>query len=88
MRVSVQFRQTLISTGVVGSLFGLLCTFASFAFYSEYGANISSAPHGLAANIASALGTFFLVAVGIVFVFGILPTVLSYALGRLFGKND
>jgi hypothetical protein len=88
VNISVQFRQTLISTGVVGSLFGLFCALASFGFYSEYGPNISSAPHTVAGNIASAIGTFFLVAVGIVFVFGILPTAFSYALHRFFGKND
>ena len=88
MRISVQFRQTLISTGVVGSFFGVLVALASFAFYSEYGPNIASAPHGAQANTFNAVSTFFLVMVSIVVVFGVLPTALAYSLSRLLHKTS
>ena len=88
MRISVQFRQTLISTSVVGSFFGVLVALGSFAFYSEYGPHIASAPHGTLANVFNAIGTFFLVTVGIVAVFGVLPTALAYSLGRVFRKTS
>jgi len=86
MRIPTQLRQTLISTSVVGSFFGLLVGLASFAFYSEYRPNIPSAPHGTLANTISAVGTFFLVTAGIVIAFGLLPSAVAVALRKLFGK--
>jgi len=88
MRISVQFRQTLISTCVVGSFFGLLAALASFAFYSEYGPNIASAPHSTLETTLNVVGTLFLVTVGIVVVFSILPTILAYSLSRLLRKTS
>lgn len=88
MRISVQFRQTLTGTSVVGSFFGVLVALGSFAFYSEYGPHIASAPHGTLANTFNAIGTFFLVTVGIIVVFGVLPTALAYSLGRVFRKTS
>ncbi|TPG44809.1 hypothetical protein EAH75_19495 [Rhodanobacter glycinis] len=65
----------------------MLVALASFAFYSEYGPNIASAPHGVLANTFNAVGTFFLVTVGIV-VFGLLPTALALLLSRLLRKTS
>lgn len=86
MRIPTQLRQTLISTSVVGSFFGSLVGLASFAFYSEYGPNIPSAPHGTLANIINAAGTFLLVTAGVIIAFGLLPSAATVALHKLFGK--
>ena len=86
MRISSQFRQTLMGTSVVGAFFGLLVALGSFAFYSEYGPRIAGAPHDNWANTFHAIGTFFWVTVGIVVVFGLLPSAISFALSRLFRK--
>ena len=66
----------------------MLVALASFAFNSEYAPNIASAPHGVLANTFNAVGTFFLVTVGIVVVFGILPTALALLLSRLLRKTS
>ena len=86
MRIPVQLRQTLIGTSVVGAFLGLLVALGSFAFYSEYGPRIADAPHRIWANTFHATGTFFWVTVGIVVAFGLLPSVISFALSRLFRK--
>jgi hypothetical protein len=87
MRIPTQLRQTLISTGVVGSVFGLLVALASFAFYSEYGPHISSAPHGTLANALHAVATFILVTCSIIVAFGLLPSAVSFALSKVFRRG-
>jgi len=86
MRISTQLRQTVIGTTAVGAFFGVLCALGSFAFYSEYGPRIAGAPHDAWANTFHAIGTFFWVTVGIVVAFGLLPSAVSFALCRLFGR--
>ena len=72
-----QLRQTVISTGCVGALFGILPALGLFAFRSEY----QRLPSYSRPLIAQALdvGLLFIGSVLFcVFVFGLLPMALQY----------
>jgi len=73
-----QFRQTLISTGAIGALFGSLPVLALLAFRNDYG----HAPRATRSLFALGLDLcllFFGSVTFCIFFFGVLPMALHYA---------
>lgn len=71
-----QFRQTIISTGVVGAIFGLVPVLAILAFESEYGRHAAPAR----SLLIQALDLGLVVVASVVFCifcFGLLPMALQ-----------
>ena len=72
-----QLRQTIISTGVAGAIFGLVPVLAILAFASEYGRH--AAPARSLLFQALDLGLVVVASVGFcIFCFGLLPMALQH----------
>ncbi|WP_162375217.1 hypothetical protein [Pseudoxanthomonas sangjuensis] len=85
----VQFRQTIISTGAVGAIFGIIPVLGILAWRSEYSRNPSPPPSFLSQAFDLGLVFFASVAFCILF-FGLLPMavqhVFVWAVRRLTGR--
>lgn len=85
MRIDPQLKQTIISTGAVGSFVGVLFALASIAFYSEQGRAISLGygPVHWTVYAGHAVVAFLASVVGCILVFGLLPAALQGSISYL-----
>ena len=78
MQPSPQFKQTLISTGCVGAVFGVIPALAVVAFPSDYATNAAQSTSFT--DQAVGLALVFVGSILFCFVFfGLLPMALQYA---------
>jgi len=77
-----QLRQTIISTGSVGALFGILPVLGLLAFRSEY-QRFPSCSRSLVAQVFDAGLLFFGSVLFCIVVFGLLPMALQYCFIRV-----
>ena len=72
-----QLRQTIISTGAVGAVFGILPVLGTLAWRSEYSRNPSPSPSFL--SLAFDLGLVFVASVAFcILFFGLLPMMVQH----------
>ncbi|MBX3712245.1 MAG: hypothetical protein KF800_09825 [Lysobacter sp.] len=72
-----QFRQTIISTGAVGAVFGILPVLGAFAWRSEYSRNPGPPPSLF--SLAFDLGLVFIASVAFcILFFGLLPMAVQH----------
>ena len=86
MKVSVQLRQTIISTGVVGGCFGALAVLGLLVVGPGSDARLIAqgiAPPGWGAIAVSYLTVFATATAGSVVLFGLVPAAISYLFDRL-----
>lgn len=90
MRISVQLRQTIISTSVVGGCFGALAVLGLLVVGPGSDARLIAqgiSPPSWVAVALDYLTVFVTVTAGSVILFGLLPAALGWLLGRLSNRS-
>lgn len=88
-RISVQLRQTIISTSVVGACFGAAAVLGLLLVVPGSHARLIAqgiAPPHWALMALQLAGLFLILVVGSIVVFGLLPAIIGRLIGRLAGQ--